>query len=71
MSVQRNNMGAELMEALQMLKFSIVKGCGLDFTSVIICAEELRVMEECATDRASIPEDMIAFIRSLHVFEKF
>lgn len=71
MSARRNLMGPELMEALQMLKFSVVKGRGLDFTSGTSRAEELKVLEECATHAISIPEDIIAFIRSLDAFEQF
>lgn len=70
MSAQRNRIGAELMEALQMLKFSVVKGCGINFTSGTSREDELRVLEEYASDEASILEDMMAFICSLDVFKK-
>ncbi|KIJ93509.1 hypothetical protein K443DRAFT_63218, partial [Laccaria amethystina LaAM-08-1] len=40
-----NHINAELMEALQMLKFTINRGCGLDFTSGTSKESELQTLE--------------------------
>jgi hAT family C-terminal dimerisation region len=68
-TAQRNWISAELMEALQMLKFLVRKGWGLDFTVGLDKLAELGEMETFDNEEAKIPEDMMAFIASLDVHE--
>ncbi|KAJ6451755.1 hypothetical protein C8R45DRAFT_848187, partial [Mycena sanguinolenta] len=58
---RRNNAAPELMEALQMLKFSIKKGRGLDFTAGISREAELALMELDMAETRLVPEDMMGF----------
>ena len=69
MSARRNHISPELMEALQMLKFSVQKGRGLSFTEGWDKESELRELEKLASDEGMIPEDMMAFIASLDEYE--
>jgi len=57
-TARRNRIGPELMEALQMLKYSFKKGRGLDFTSGTSRDDELEQLTflSQAEDRASIHE---------------
>ena len=57
-TARRNRIGPELMEALQMLKYSLKKGRGLDFTSGTSRDDELEQLTflSQAEDRASIHE---------------
>ena len=68
-TARRNRVSAELMEALQMLKFSVRKGRGLDFTVGTDKLMELGEMEALESEDAKIPEDIMAFIASLDVYE--
>ena len=68
-TARHNRISAELMEALQMLKFSVRKGRGLDFAVGLDKLAELGEMETFENDEAKIPEDMMAFIASLDVYE--
>jgi hypothetical protein len=52
-----------------MLKFSVRKGRGLDFTVGLDTLVELGKMEIFDNDEAKTPEDMMAFIVSLDVHE--
>ena len=61
----QNHILPELMEALQMLKFSVQKGRGLSFTEGWDKESELRELEKLASDEGMILEDMMAFIASL------
>jgi hypothetical protein len=45
MAPRRNRISPELMEALQMLKFSIRQGRGLDFTEGTSWNDELKELE--------------------------
>lgn len=67
---RRNRISAELMEALQMLKFGIRKGRGLDFTAGTAKKAELEVLEGIETDQQAVPEDITAFIDSLLAVEE-
>lgn len=58
MSARRSRIGPNLMEALQLLKFSIRQGRGLDFTEGLSWENELAEMELISTE--SIIDDMIA-----------
>ncbi|KAH9910851.1 hypothetical protein B0H21DRAFT_675582, partial [Amylocystis lapponica] len=50
---------------LQMLKFSVKAGRGLDFTAGTSKKAEVMRMELAATDQTLIPEDKTAFIAHL------
>lgn len=65
MTARCNRISPELMEALQMLKFSLMKGQGLNFTAGTSKSEELDEMETRQSLETSIPDDMVAFIRCL------
>ena len=69
MAARRNRISPELMEALQMLKFSTKKGQGLNFTAGTSKIDEVAVLEAIDTEEAKFPEDMMAFIASLDVYE--
>jgi hypothetical protein len=72
MTARRSRISPELMEALQVLKFSIRKGQSgqsLTFTTGMDYSEELRELEVLNTEEALIPEDIMAFIASLNVSE--
>ena len=69
MAARRNRISPELMEALQMLKFSMKKGQGLNFTAGTSKIDEVAVLEAIDTEEAKFPEDMMAFIASLDVYE--
>ena len=61
-TARRNRLSPELMEALQMLKFSFKRGRCLDFTAGTSRDAEL---EELTYLTASPPEDMSDFIAGL------
>ena len=65
MSPRRNRINAELMEALQMLKFAINRGRGLDFTCGTSKESELWTLELSISEEVTVPEDINAFIQSL------
>ena len=60
MAARRSRIKPELMEALQMLKFSVKKGRGLDFTTGLGWEAELDELETLTMARALIPEDLTA-----------
>jgi hAT family C-terminal dimerisation region len=65
MSARRNRISGELMEQLQILKFSIKKGRPLNFTAGMNWKDELQTFEYLAcTDPAGEPE---SYRRSLEV----
>lgn len=70
-TMRRNGISHELMEALQMLKFSVRKGLALNFTAGTGKFAELAELEALGTEQASIPEDMMAFIAGLDMYEPF
>ena len=55
------------MEALQMLKYSVRKGRGLNFTEGTDEMSEIHELELLIEQQTSIPEDMQAFIKGLVV----
>lgn len=69
MTARRNKVGHELMEALQMLKFAVRKGQGLNFTAGTSKSAEINILEAAAADEGHFPEDMIAFIAMLDAEE--
>ncbi|KAF7347428.1 HAT family dimerization domain-containing protein [Mycena venus] len=67
-TVRRNRTAPDLMEAFQMLKFSIKKGRGLNFTAGTSRDEEIALMEAETEERGLVPEDPTgysSFIQSL------
>ena len=65
MTVWWNCISCDLMEALQMLKYMINRGHGLNFTHRTSKEAELRALELSMHDEVSYPEDMNAFIQAL------
>jgi len=59
-----NRMSPELMEALQMLKFSLTKGRFLNFTGTDR-QSELELMEVVMSEETLIPADMTSYLASL------
>ena len=60
-----NRISPDLMEALQMLKFAMHKGKGLNFTTGTARFAEISELEGLALDEQLILEDLMAFIASL------
>ena len=54
------------MEALQMLKFSVKQGQGLDFTSGTSKESEIMDLELMINEQVSVPEDINGFIQRLN-----
>jgi hypothetical protein len=71
MMAQHSRISPELMEALQMLKFSIWKGQDLNFTVGMSHSPELSELEVLDVEENLIPEDIMAFISSLDIAEDF
>jgi hypothetical protein len=53
------------MEALQLLKFRVRKGKGLDFTAGFDWEDELKDLELEMRHHHGVPEDITSFINSL------
>ena len=70
-TARRNRIGPELMEALQMLKFAVCKGKGLNFTAGTAKSIEIMELEALASDEMMIPEDIMAFIATLQAADDF
>lgn len=70
-TLRRNNISPELMEALQMLKFSLRKGRSLNFTAGTSKTAELNELEGFANHESIVPEDLMAFISHLEMQESF
>ena len=66
MTTQRNRINPDLMEALQMLKFSVKQGQGLDFTSGTSKESEIMDLELMINEQVSVPEDINGFICRLN-----
>jgi len=64
-TARRNRMSPELMEALQMLKFSLTKGRFLNFTAGTDRQSELELMEVVMSEETLIPADMTSYLASL------
>ncbi|KAF7334741.1 HAT family dimerization domain-containing protein [Mycena sanguinolenta] len=56
-TVRRSRIAPDLMEALQMLKFSVKKGRSLNFTAGTSLEDEIALMETEAEDQGLVPED--------------
>jgi hAT family C-terminal dimerisation region len=61
MSAHRNRIKYDLMEALQMLKFSINRGKELNFTAGLGRQDELCALENLDHLDSLVPEDLTAF----------
>lgn len=70
-TLRRNRISPELMEALQMLKFSLRKGRSLDFSAGTSKTAELIELEAFENHESIVPEDLMAFISSLESQESF
>lgn len=68
-TARRNKLDPELMEALQVLKFSINKGNYLDFTTGTSRSAEIELLEAMAEEERIAPEDIMAFIDTLGTYE--
>jgi hypothetical protein len=64
-TLRRNNLGAEVMEAIQMLKFALNNELELNFTKGTDMESELAELVALYEEQAAIPEDIDSFIRSL------
>jgi len=61
MSARRSRIKYDLMEALQMLKFSLKHNCELNFTAGTGRQAELQELEELDFLDSTVPEDLMAF----------
>lgn len=62
---RRNRISGELMEQLQMLKYSIKKGRGLHFTQGMKKEDEVRELEAYLEVAHKVPEDIHSFVVQL------
>ena len=65
MTARRNRISPELMEALQVLKYSVRNGQALNFTAGMEWNDELKELENHDMHLQQIPEDINSFIRML------
>jgi hypothetical protein len=65
MAPRRNRIKPELMEALQLLKFSFRNGGSLNFTQGLSAEEEMKELEALMEDICCVPGDINAFIAGL------
>ncbi|EDR11776.1 uncharacterized protein LACBIDRAFT_313520 [Laccaria bicolor S238N-H82] len=65
MTDRRNRIHHDLMEMLQMLKFSLKSEKSLDFSKGTSRAEVILFLEASEEDENGVPEDINAYIRSL------
>ena len=65
MTARRNRISPVLMEALQIIKFSIKKGHKLTFTSSFDSRVQLDELESWNTAEQCVPEDVHSFVESL------
>ena len=61
MTPRRNRITAELMEALQLLKFSVKKGRHLNFTQGLNRDHELQALETLMATESQFPEDVRSY----------
>ena len=67
MTPRRNRISPDLMEILQILKFSIRNGWSLNFTQGLDWADEWDELEFSAELQNRNPEDITSYIRSIGV----
>lgn len=64
-TARRNRIAPELMEALQMLKFTIKQARELNFTAGTAKEDEIQWLEGLMEDQALVPEDITSFVALL------
>lgn len=64
-TTRRNRISGDLMEQLQILKFSIKKGRGLDFTYGTRQEDEVAELEEVMNAQNGLPEDLHSYLAQL------
>ena len=64
-TARRNRISGELMEQLQMLKYSIKQGRQLNFTEGLAEKNQLEVLEENSARQNETPEDLHSFAQQL------
>ena len=70
-SPRRNRIHPDLMEALQMLKFSLRAGVTLNFTAGTSRKEEIEVLESNAADNRRLPDDITTYLNHLFKSDQF
>lgn len=65
MALRRNRISPDLMEALQMLKFSYNHGHELNFTAGMSETDGFARLAQLTDDQSSVPEELSNFISSL------
>ena len=65
MAMRQNQISHDLMEALQILKFSLRQGVGLNFTNGMFHLDQVNELEVLAKEHVIIPEDLPTFIAML------
>lgn len=68
---RRSRLSAEMMQALQVLKFAIKSKGTLSFTHGMTQEEQLEYLESLTDDLFAVPSDMRAYVESLNSFETF
>jgi len=66
-----NRISHQTMEALQILKFSFRHGHGLNFTAWMDKNTEIQEIEQFMDEELLVPDDILAFIDSLLVEDRF
>lgn len=61
-TARRNQISGDLMEQLQILKFLIKKGWGLDFTYGTYQEDEVAELEEVINAQNGLPEDLHSYL---------
>ena len=70
MTARRNRINTELMEALQMLKYSFKQGHSLNFMEGTGKKDELELMERLMSQQEAVPTDIEAFMSSIFTREE-
>jgi len=65
MASRWSRISPNLMEALQLLKFTLRNGRSLDFTQGLGYTDELCEMEKGQSENNDVPEDIASFVQSL------
>ena len=65
MTPRRNRITPDLMEQLQMLKFSIKRGGTLNFTHGLSMSDEIAALEKRFEDLDDVPNDLKSYVLRL------
>jgi hypothetical protein len=65
-TLRRNKLSSELMEALQILKYSFKSGKSISFTNGMDKKEEEAWLEQLIAEKSSVPEDIRSYIEHLN-----